>query len=499
MKYVILFFALFAFTFTACKHAHEDEKHDEQEEQSIQFTAYSNEFELFAEADPFVAGQSSNILSHFSNLPSFKALEKGSITIRLVVDGKETNQTLDKATRKGIYSFDLKAETIGTGEIVYDIKTENGDFQLIVPGITVYDTEQKANEAARIAELSKTNTTVFTKEQSWKIEFATEYPVREVFGQVIKTTALIESAQGDEILVSAKTNGIVILSTDNVLEGKGVFKGQVLLSLSGSGLANNSAVLFEEAENNYEKAKSDYKRLSELAEDKIVSEKELLSARNEYENTEAIYNNLRKNFDSSGQIVKSPMKGFINQVYVQNGQYIEAGQPIVSILQNKTLVLHADVQQKYSSILGSINSANIRTLHNNKTYTFEELNGKLLSFGKTTNKDNFLIPVRLQIDNPDNFISGGFVEIYLKTLTDTQALTVPNTALLEEQGFYYVFVQITPELFEKREVKTGASDGLKTEILKGVSQNERVVTKGVILVKLALASGTLDAHSGHVH
>ena len=89
--------------------------------------------------------------------------------------------------------------------------------------------------------------------------------------------------------------------------------------------------------------------------------------------------------------------------------------------------------------------------------------------------------------------------LYLKTLTNTQALTIPNSALLEEQGTYFVFVQVNPELFEKREVKVGITDGLKTEILKGISQQERVVTKGAILVKLAQATGTLDAHSGHNH
>jgi hypothetical protein len=105
----------------------------------------------------------------------------------------------------------------------------------------------------------------------------------------------------------------------------------------------------------------------------------------------------------------------------------------------------------------------------------------------------------LQIDNKGAFVSGGFVEIYLKTLSSTQALTIPNVALLEEQGIYFVFVQIHPELFEKREVKVGVSDGLKTEIVKGITQQERVVTEGAILVKLAQATGTLDAHSGHNH
>ena len=94
---------------------------------------------------------------------------------------------------------------------------------------------------------------------------------------------------------------------------------------------------------------------------------------------------------------------------------------------------------------------------------------------------------------------GSFVELYLKTTTNKEATTIPVSAILEIQGYYFVFVQITPELFEMREVKIGATDGLKTEILQGLSKDERVVTKGAVHIKLARGTGALDAHSGHVH
>ena len=500
MKHSIFLFSIFAIILAGCKNEHAADKHDEHNEAKFQYTAYSNEFELFAEADPFIVGETSNVLSHFSILPGFKALEKGSITIHLIINGKETVQTLEKPTRKGIYSFDLKPGTQGIGQLLFDIKTETGNFKVTVPNISVYASEEEADKAAEKAVLSKTNTTVFTKEQSWKIDFATELPKKEAFGQVIKTTAMVQSAQGDEILLSAKSNGIVVLTNDYLLEGKSVSSGQTLFTISGSGLSdNNSAVKFAEAQNNFEKAKSDYERIKELAKDKIVSEKELIDSKNKYENAKLNYENLSKNFSSAGQRVSSTMNGYIRQVFVKNGQFVETGQPIVSISQNKTLILHADVQPKYASILGFINSAVIHPMYDKQIYTLEQLNGKILSFGRSTNNDNYLISVSIEIDNKAGFVPGSFAEVYLKTLTSTQALTIPNSAISEDQGIYFVYVQITPELFEKREVKPGATDGLKTEILSGITENERIVTKGAILIKLAQATGTLDAHSGHVH
>lgn len=516
MKNIHILWALLAIVFAGChgrdqhtaQEGHENtEAHNEHaearqhEEVKFQYTVYSHSFELFAEADPFVVGETANVLSHLSILPSFMALDSGSITLRLMAGGKEVSQTLHKPTRKGIYSFDLKAEAPGKGLLKYEIRKDNMTYELIVPGISIFNSHDEAHKAADQQEVvSRTNTTPFTKEQSWKVDFSTDLPQREPFGQVIRTTALVQSSPGEEVIVGAGMNGMVMIQGPTTLEGMEVSKGQVLFTISGSEMAdNNSSVRYAEAKNNLEKASADYERAMKLAVERIVSEKDLLDAKNRFDNAKALFDNLNSNFNASGQKVKSPMSGFIRQVFVSNGSYVESGQPVVTVSQSKALTLQAEVPQKYASLLGSITSATIRTVNDVKTYSLEELNGKVLSYGKAVNADNYLIPVTLQINNTGNFVSGGFVEVYLKTLSSAQALTVPNTSLIEDQGNFFVYVQVTPELFEKREVKTGGTDGLRTEITQGITPEERIVTRGAILIKLAQATGTLDAHSGHVH
>lgn len=500
MYFKLLLTSLIVFASFGCHNNHENEINTEPEEVKVRYTAYSENIELFAEADPFVMGQASNVLSHFSDLHEFTAVTKGAITLKIIVNGNTSEQTLENPLRKGIYSFDIKPEVSGEGTMEYYISTDSGDYKVVVPGVKVFSNTQEANTAAEKNIISSTNTTVFTKEQSWKIDFSSGNPVRKPFGRVIKTTAQVQSAQGDEVIVSAKTSGIISFSERSIIEGIKVPEGQTLLTIKASGLAeNNSAVRYAEAKNNFEKAKADYERASLLAADRIVTEKQLLEARTLYENSKSIYDNLKQDFNAAGQVVTSPMSGFIKQLYVKNGQFAEAGQPIVMISQNKSLLLRAEVQQKYAPFLHTITDANIRTTEDNMTYNLKELNGKVLSVGKTTTPDNYLIPVIVEINNTGGFVPGSFVELYLKTITDFQALIVPNSAVLEEQGTFFVFVQVTPELFEKREIKTGATDGSYTEVIRGLSDEERIVTKGAIMIKLAQATGTLDAHSGHVH
>lgn len=499
MYFKKLLFVFFVVALTSCNQR-KTEISDEHEEVKFQYTSYTEDFELFVEADPFVTGEAANLLSHFSLLPGFVALDSGKITVSLDINGTVADQTIEKPLRRGIFSFDIKPEKAGKGMLKFIITSEKGISEIVVQDVTVFSSHEEAHEAAEESEISRTNTTVFTKEQSWKIDYSSDHPQYGPFGQIIKTTGVFQSSANDEVIITAKTNGIVSLLSGNLMEGRSVSGNQELFTISGSGLAeNNFALKYSEAKNNFEKARSDFERAKALSADKIVSEKDLLVAKNQYENAKAQYESLDKNFNSSGQSVKSPISGFVKQILVKNGTYVEAGQPILTISQNKNLILTADVPQKYAYLLGSVKSANIRSLSENKFYTLEELNGKVISYGKTASGDNYLIPVNLQVDNKGMFTPGSFVEVYLKTINGTNTLTVPTTSLIEEQGIYFLYVQLTPELFEKRQITVGITDGVRSEILKGISDYERIVTRGAVLIKLAQSTGTLDAHSGHVH
>ncbi|MCK7461956.1 MAG: hypothetical protein MZU84_07810 [Sphingobacterium sp.] len=77
------------------------ENHDEEDNPKFQYTVYSKDFELFAEADPFVVGDTANVLSHFSWLSRFQTLETGKIKMTLTVNGEEISQTLETSRTQG--------------------------------------------------------------------------------------------------------------------------------------------------------------------------------------------------------------------------------------------------------------------------------------------------------------------------------------------------------------------------------------------------------------
>jgi RND family efflux transporter MFP subunit len=497
-KVIIIIFSTLAIV--ACKHRHAPEMEGHAHDESLQLAAYNKDFEVFAEATPFVTGEESEVLAHFSFLTTFKPLKEGKVTASLIIGADEVSQTLEEPERAGIYLFSLQPTTTGTGKLAFKIETAQGVSQILVPNITVYSNEHEAHEAAANAAVTSSNAITFTKEQSWKVDFATAEARLEPFGQIIRTTAQIQASQGDERMITAKMSGLVLFPNNNLVDGKTVRAGQTLFSIDGSGMAdNNLSVRFTEAESEFNRAKAEFERMTELAKDKIVSQSDLLRAKSDFTNAEAVYNNLRKNFSAGRQSVSSPISGFITGVLVRNGEYAEAGQTVLVVSQNRDLFIKAELQPKYYDILSNITTANFRRLNNNQTYKLEELGGRLLSYGKSTDINNPLIPVVFQVNNKAGLLPGSLVELFIQTQTKTQALTVPNEAIIEEMGNYFVFVQLTPELFEKRAIIKGATDGIRTEITEGVSAGERVVSKGAILVKLAQTAGALDAHAGHVH
>lgn len=466
----------------------------------ISHTIYTDQTELFVEFKPLVVGQTSSFAAHLTKLgTNFKPLTSGQLTVSLIKGNKGIRHMVDAPRSPGIFGPKLQPTTAGSGyQLVFDLKTEEYSDRIVIDQVTVYPDAQSAL-AQQPKNADAGNEISFLKEQAWKVDFANQPATRQPFYSIIKTTGQIMPAQGDEVVLTAQTSGNVSFNGGGLVTGKAVSAGQALFTIKPSGLPeDNVRVRLGEAQGRLQKAKLDYDRASELVKDQIIPRKEFEAIRLEYNNAQREYQALAANFSGGGIQVKSPRKGFIREINVEAGQFVEAGQPIATIAQNQQLMLRADVPQQYYAQLKSITSANFRTSADKQVYQLSEVNGRLVSYGRATGAGSYFTPVFFSIDSRPQFVPGAFVEIFLKTSPTGNALLIPYSALLEEQGTYYVYVQTGGETFEKREVKLGPSDADQVQVLSGVREGERVVTKGAYQIKLATLSGAVPAH-GHEH
>ena len=315
------------------------------------------------------------------------------------------------------------------------------------------------------------------------------------FEQVIKTSGQVLAAQGDESVAVATVAGVVSFH-GKVTEGMSVGKGSTLLTISSSNIADGDPV--QRARIAYEISKKEYERMKALVKNKIVSDKDFAQAEQNYENARISYEALAKGNTKGRQAISSPIGGYVKNILVKEGDYVTIGQPLVSVTQNRRLFLRAEVSEKYYPYLRTIGSANFKTPYDNKVYALKELSGRLLSFGKSAGDNSFYVPVTFEFDNKGDIIPGSFVEVYLLSTPMENVISLPRTALTEEQGLFFVYLQLDEEGYKKQEVTLGADNGQSVQILTGVKAGDPVVVNGAYQVKLASASNAIPAHS-HEH
>lgn len=493
-----LLMALFVFLLAACSQQGGELATDAAGLEPVAYTLYSEKSELFVEFKPLIVGEISGFAAHFTVLgSSFTPLKEGKVTVSLVTEDSGFRNIADSASSPGIFRLSLKPLKPGKSKLVFDIVAKDFTDQIVINDVTVYPDAETALARQKVSEVA--NDISFLKEQAWNLDFANELVRKITFREILKTSGQVLPAPGDETVITATSGGAVLFASNKTIVGSKLNVGDHLFTITGGSLAQgNPDVYFKETKAKYELAKAEFERAEILVKDKIISERDFLKTKLEYDNMLSSFQAVSKNYSTSGQKVTTNSNGFLKNLLVSEGQYVEPGMPLALVSKNKKIVLQANVSQKYFQKLPSISAANFIIVSEETVFNTEEMNGKVISFGKSTAENNSYIPISFEIDNIGNIIPGSVAEVYLKSSQIPDALVIPTSALMEELGNFFVFIQTGGETFEKREIKLGGNDGKYVQVFSGVKEGERVVTKGAYAIKLASASGAMPEH-GHSH
>lgn len=323
-----------------------------------------------------------------------------------------------------------------------------------------------------------------------EVETVTAGPFRDV----IVAGGRIMPAPGDETAVVAPVSGVVSFSRP-LVAGAQVSKGAPMFTISSERIQDGDAV--ERARIAYEKARAEYVRDSSLVGDRIVSQKEFEATVERYETARLAYEAIASE-EGGGAVVEAPAGGYVKSCPVKEGDYVAVGTPLAVVTQNRRLNLRVDVPERYYPKLADVVSANFRAASGETLHRLSEMNGRMVAYGRNADDASAYIPVTFSFDNASDVVAGSFAEVWLLSSERQGVLSLPVEALTEEQGVYFVYVQLDEDCYRKQAVTTGATDGERVEITTGLADGERVVTRGAIHVKLASASNAIPAHS-HNH
>jgi RND family efflux transporter MFP subunit len=475
-------------------HSAESEEHEEHESEKV--SLFNENTELFVEFPSLMLGHSTTFLVHLTHLENYKPYPEGKLTLSLIKGSKGIRQKVDSLSSDGLFTPSISPKEAGIYSLVFDVESKYGKERFTANNIRVYKDHAEAEQAKSP---ENENGISFSKEQAWKIDFGISEVQKSAFQQIIKTTGSLIPSVNMEKRIVAKSDGIVHFQSQDIVPGKTIQKNESIFHLSGKELAgNNISTQFTEAKSNFEKAQSNFERAKALHEDQIISEKEYWEAKSNFETANANYQSIREHFHANGVNIVSPVSGFICGVYVNEGQYVEKGDVLAKVDQGSKLLLKADIYQKQLQELAHIKSANFRLPYSEKIFDTDELHGRLIAYGKDIHEDDYTTPLYFEVDLRPELYAGSFIEVYLKSERSANVLHIEKSAILEDHGLKYVFVQESGENYEKRFVTIGHSNGKEVEITSGLQAGEHVVSKGAYFVKLASMAGSLPAHD-HNH
>ena len=230
-----------------------------------------------------------------------------------------------------------------------------------------------------------------------------------------------------------------------VKEGMAVKRGQTLAQLRTDTLAiqlNAADASYREAGTRYQQAKKDLERIMTLFAKQLVTQKEYDDAVTQEaalaQRLALLKSELLQVRDQLQKTrVVAPFDGWVTQEFTEVGQWIQAGGPIVELVDLSRVKVEVPLPERY---VGEINvGAPV-------TATFDglpgfEAKGRVFSVVAQADRNSRTFPIGVELPNPDLRIKSGLVSRVTLQMGDPyEALVVPKDALVLRGGAQFVFV-----------------------------------------------------------
>lgn len=322
-------------------------------------------------------------------------------------------------------------------------------------------------------------------------------------------TAAIEMNMDRAAKISPRVTGKAVKIIAS--QGDRVKAGQVLASIDSVELDQIWSD-YRKAQGKVELARKSREREETLFQKKISPEKDVLKARQELGEAEADISLARERFRLAGIDVTqfaatqgngshplipitSPLNGIVIEKAVTQGEVVNPEKMLFMVADLSTLWVLIDVYEKDMSRLKVGAGVKVSvTAFPGKTFK-----GKISYISAVMDEKTRTEKARVTIDNASGLLKPGMFATVIAEATSggtERLIAVPEEAVQIEGTLRYVFVQIAPDKFKRRDVETGRTLGKNLEITAGLKEGEAIAVKGGFTLKSELKKGELegDAH-----
>ncbi|MFY1045818.1 efflux RND transporter periplasmic adaptor subunit [Chryseobacterium sp. GP-SGM7] len=338
----------------------------------------------------------------------------------------------------------------------------------------------------------------------------------------IKANGLLRVPNNKKATVTSLYGGVI--QTIKVQIGDFVRKGQVLATINNPEyiqvqeqyLTVNSRISFAEQE---------FRRQKELFDNDAGAKKNLQSADSELKSLRTQRASLQRQLQlmgispakvtngnlRSGLVITSPISGTISNINAQIGSYVDVSSPVLDIIDNQSIHLDLQVFEKDLPKMKVGQIVHFKLTNNPET----EYDAKIYSIGSSFENESKTISVHANVTGNKIGLIDGMNITGIVSLDKSTTPAIPDEAIVEADGKYYVFVQTNKKAeehneekgeayekdsktmnFEKIEIVKGSSDMGYTAItsVSEIKPESKIVVKGAFFVNAKLSNSGEHGH-----
>ena len=546
-------------TLAAAGGDHGDEPHGPE---PVQITHFSDKLCLFLEYPRLYPGIDARFLAHFTVLEDGSALESGSVTVELGVDGV-THQVLTAgdASQPGIFVPEWSPTEPGSYEARLIVESPVSRETIPLPNVIVHRdlaaADEAAHEEAHAGPGTPANAVPFLMEQQWSVGLQTAEIERRILKSELRVNG--EVALPSEMLAAVNaplpgtllppSSGASLSLGDHVEAGQELGRIQPPVSFADRAQALSNRMAKDSMGMEIAIRESDVISAQALSQAEIeAGETRLQFAAKAHDRISKLRNQdlgtieQLENAERELELAKAHLAGLLKKqvVYAETGERLQTLSEGLEALEldgplnsAPSLPLRApisggihhvfhipgEVVDESSAVWEIVSHDRVRILAHVSEFDFPrlgkspraraqfeddaassfDLGAPLPRHLSEIDRDTRTLALMYELEHPTvELVSGMGADVFIELGSAINAAAIPIEAIVKEDGRPIAFVLVNGETFQKRDLKLGLHSGPYVEILEGLRSGERVVTNGAYLLKLASADPAEFGH-GHAH
>ena len=302
---------------------------------------------------------------------------------------------------------------------------------------------------------------------------------REIWPSTLNVIGTAEAIQG--VTVSADLPGTVYKI--NFESGQQVKAGDVLVELD----TRQERAQLAAAEAAYELAKITYGRQQQLVKEGVVARTEYDNALAQQKSTEANVGEIKATIER--KMIRAPFSGILGLRQVNLGQYLAAGQAIVSLQSLNPIYVNFGVPQQTTPQLKIGRTLRITS----DDLPGVEFSGRVTAVDSVVDQTTRNIQVQSTLTNPGSRLRPGmFVQVQVSLGQARDVISLPASAINYApygDSVYVVGDMQDPKTgktykgVRQQFVKVDGSRGDQVAVVSGVNPGDEVVTSGVFKLR----------------